>query len=41
MSNVTRDELKRQLKQKKLAPLYLLYGPEEFLREREEELVGV
>jgi DNA polymerase III subunit delta len=34
MSIVTREELKRQLKQKKLAPLYLLYGPEEYLREQ-------
>ncbi len=32
MSSRTREELKRQLKQKTLAPLYLLFGPEEFLR---------
>ena len=34
MSTLTRDELKRQLKQGKLAPLYLFYGPEEYLREQ-------
>jgi DNA polymerase III subunit delta len=32
MSTLTRDELKRQLKQGQLAPLYLLHGPEEYLR---------
>ncbi len=32
MSSLTREELKRQLKQKTLAPLYLLFGAEEFLR---------
>ena len=34
MSNSTREELKRQLKQGQLAPLYLLHGAEEFLREQ-------
>lgn len=34
MSIVTREDLKRQLKQKKLASLYLLFGPEEYLREQ-------
>jgi DNA polymerase-3 subunit delta len=34
MSTLTRDELKRQLKQHQLAPLYLLHGAEEYLREQ-------
>ncbi|HEX8068384.1 MAG TPA: DNA polymerase III subunit delta [Pyrinomonadaceae bacterium] len=34
MSTATREELRRQLKQGKLAPLYLLFGPEEFWREQ-------
>jgi DNA polymerase III subunit delta len=34
MSTLTREELKRQLKQGTLAPLYLLHGAEEYLRER-------
>jgi len=32
MSILTREELKRQLRQKQLAPLYLLFGAEEYLR---------
>jgi DNA polymerase-3 subunit delta len=34
MSTLTREELRRQLKSGKLHPLYLLYGPEEYLREK-------
>lgn len=34
MSTLTRDELWRALKQRTLAPLYLLYGAETFLRDR-------
>jgi DNA polymerase-3 subunit delta len=34
MSTLTRDELWRELKQKKIAPLYLLFGAESFLRDR-------
>ena len=34
MSTLTREELKRQLKAGQLAPLYLLFGPEDYLRER-------
>jgi DNA polymerase-3 subunit delta len=34
MSTLTRDELRRALKAGRLEPLYLLYGPEEYLRER-------
>ena len=34
MSAATREELKRQLKAGQVAPLYLLHGPEDFLRER-------
>lgn len=34
MSLLTREELRRELKSGRLAPLYLLYGPEEYLRER-------
>ena len=33
MSNLTREELWRSLKQGQIAPLYLLYGPEDYLRE--------
>ncbi len=33
MSNLTREELKRTLKAGRVDPLYLLHGPEEFLRE--------
>jgi DNA polymerase III subunit delta len=34
MSSATREELKRQLKASPVAPLYLLHGPEDYLRER-------
>lgn len=34
MSTLTRQELQRALKAGTLAPLYLLFGPEEYLRER-------
>lgn len=34
MSTLTRDELWRALKQRTLAPLYLLYGAENYLRDR-------
>ena len=34
MTAATQDALERSLKQGQLAPLYLLYGPEEYLRER-------
>jgi DNA polymerase-3 subunit delta len=33
MSTLTRDELRRKLKEKQVAPLYLLFGAEEFLRD--------
>jgi DNA polymerase-3 subunit delta len=34
MSTLTRDELRRALKEGRLAPLYLLYGAENYLRDR-------
>ncbi|HEV2913607.1 MAG TPA: DNA polymerase III subunit delta [Pyrinomonadaceae bacterium] len=34
MSTLSREELRRALKAKQLAPLYLLFGPEGYLRER-------
>ena len=34
MTTATREELKRQLKGGTVAPLYLLHGPEDYLRER-------
>ena len=33
MANLTREELRRELKAGRVEPLYLLHGPEEFLRE--------
>ena len=33
MSNRTREELRRELKEKRLAPLYLLFGAEDYLRD--------
>lgn len=39
MSTLTRDELWRALKQRTLAPLYLLYGAETFLRDRAADAI--
>ncbi|HEX8096713.1 MAG TPA: DNA polymerase III subunit delta [Pyrinomonadaceae bacterium] len=33
MSTVTREELRRRLRQGEVGPLYLLYGPEDYLRD--------
>src|ERR671929_53504 len=33
MATLTREELKRELKAGKVGPLYLLFGPEDYLRD--------
>jgi DNA polymerase-3 subunit delta len=40
MSTVTRDELKRALKQKQIEPLYLLFGEEDYLRDRAAQAIA-
>jgi DNA polymerase-3 subunit delta len=40
MSAITRDELKRALKQKQIEPLYLLFGQEEYLRDRAAQAIA-
>ena len=40
MSTLTREELKRQLKAGPPGPLYLLFGPEDYLRERAARAVA-
>ena len=34
MSTLTREDLKRALKAGRIEPLYLLFGPEDYLRDR-------
>jgi len=40
MSATTRDELKRALKQQQVGPLYVLYGAEDYLRDRAAKAVA-
>ena len=40
MSSITRDELKRALRQKQVEPLYLLLGAEDYLRDRAAQAIA-
>ncbi|HEX8143676.1 MAG TPA: DNA polymerase III subunit delta [Pyrinomonadaceae bacterium] len=40
MSLLSREELRRALKQKQIAPLYLLFGEESYLRDRAARAIG-
>jgi DNA polymerase-3 subunit delta len=40
MSSITRDELRRALKQKQVEPLYLLLGTEDYLRDRATQAIA-